>query len=211
MDILKELVRNIVVIVLLTTFLDLLLPSSSMQRFVKVVMGLFILVALLNPILELLSRGQDFEVFSWQHTKMAANSSVLLGRERLNEVNEQLFRDNYRQRLEKQMETFLKLVEGAEGIQVQVTLKNEAGGRLQEGLASVRVTVNNREGGDSTENIGFIEPIRIQVGDSGENSPAEKVPRMAATREEKETVREIKQLLCQYFSLQPDQITVVFS
>lgn len=44
-------IKNIIFVVLFASFLELLLPSSSMQRFVRVIMGLFIMLAILNPII----------------------------------------------------------------------------------------------------------------------------------------------------------------
>lgn len=211
MDILKELVSNIVAIVLLTTFLDLLLPSSSMQRFVKVVMGLFILVSLLNPILELLSRDQEFEVFSWQQPQAVASNSILLGSQRLKDTNEELFLDNYRQLMEKQMESLLKLVRGIESVQVNLELKNGEDMRAQEGIKNVQVIVLSMEGGEIKENAGLVDPIIIQIENKAQEDPVNDAPRKAETGGEKRTEQEIRHLLTQYFGLQQTQIIVFFS
>lgn len=211
MDILKELVSNIVAIVLLTTFLDLLLPSSSMQRFVKVVMGLFILVSLLNPILELLSRDQEFEVFSWQQPQAVASNSILLGSQRLKDTNEELFLDNYRQLMEKQMESLLKLVRGIESVQVNLELKNGEDMRAQEGIKNVQVIVLSMEGGEIEENAGLVDPIIIQIENKAQEDPVNDAPRKAETGREKRTEQEIRHLLTQYFGLQQTQIIVFFS
>jgi stage III sporulation protein AF len=48
---LTDWIKNIIFVVLFASFLELLLPSSSMQRFVRVIMGLFIMLAILNPII----------------------------------------------------------------------------------------------------------------------------------------------------------------
>lgn len=45
--------KKIILLVLLATFLDLLLPNGSYSKYVKLVMGLLILLALLSPILDL--------------------------------------------------------------------------------------------------------------------------------------------------------------
>ncbi|MCD1260680.1 stage III sporulation protein AF [Paenibacillus athensensis] len=49
--------RNIVLVIMLATFVDMLLPSSAMQRYVKTVMSLFILLTLLSPVIQLLQHG----------------------------------------------------------------------------------------------------------------------------------------------------------
>lgn len=51
--------REVVLMVLLAAFADLLLPKSTLQRYVKTVLGLFILMTLLTPIFTLLQKQKD--------------------------------------------------------------------------------------------------------------------------------------------------------
>jgi stage III sporulation protein AF len=56
MDWLGGWLRSLIMVILLATFVDLLLPSSTMQRYVKTVMSLLILVTLLSPVLQLFQK-----------------------------------------------------------------------------------------------------------------------------------------------------------
>lgn len=103
MMILTELVRNIIVLLLLTTFLEMVLPSSNMQRFLKVVLGLFMLVTLLNPFLNLVNRYHQ-QNFAVQKT------------------NQNLCRENYRQSIEKQIEYLFKITSSEQPAAVEVKL-----------------------------------------------------------------------------------------
>ncbi|GAB6990421.1 stage III sporulation protein AF [Paenibacillus pini] len=47
--------REVIMIVILASFIDLLLPSRSMERYVKLVMSLLILLTLLGPLIKLLT------------------------------------------------------------------------------------------------------------------------------------------------------------
>ncbi|WP_058303713.1 stage III sporulation protein AF [Gorillibacterium timonense] len=46
-------IKEIIVVVLIASFADMLLPNKSMQRYVKTVIGLFLLMILLSPVLRL--------------------------------------------------------------------------------------------------------------------------------------------------------------
>jgi len=48
--------KSIVLVILLATFVDILLPSQTMQRYVKTVMSLFILLTLLSPLLSIFQK-----------------------------------------------------------------------------------------------------------------------------------------------------------
>ncbi|MDQ0337734.1 stage III sporulation protein AF [Caldalkalibacillus uzonensis] len=52
---LGEWIKHIVLIILIATFLDLLLPNSQMRRYIKLVVGLLIIMTILSPVLELLT------------------------------------------------------------------------------------------------------------------------------------------------------------
>ncbi len=59
MSFLIEWVTNIILFILLATVIDMLLPNSSMQKYVKMVVGLLLIAIILTPILKLIS--SDFE------------------------------------------------------------------------------------------------------------------------------------------------------
>lgn len=55
MSFLGEWLKEIIFIVLIAVFIDLLLPNRSMERYVKFVVSLIILLTLLSPVMKLLS------------------------------------------------------------------------------------------------------------------------------------------------------------
>jgi stage III sporulation protein AF len=57
-------IRQIILIIFLATFIDLLLPSSSLERYVKLVMGLIIIMAILQPILQLVLNNDRWNKFN---------------------------------------------------------------------------------------------------------------------------------------------------
>lgn len=48
--------QELIMIVLLATFVDMLLPNRSMERYVKLVLSLLILLTLLSPITKVCSK-----------------------------------------------------------------------------------------------------------------------------------------------------------
>ncbi|OPH60792.1 stage III sporulation protein AF [Paenibacillus ferrarius] len=53
--------KTVIMVIMLATFVDLLLPSNTMQRYVKTVMSLFILLTLLSPVLQLFQKDWDMD------------------------------------------------------------------------------------------------------------------------------------------------------
>ncbi|WP_167568654.1 stage III sporulation protein AF [Brevibacillus migulae] len=59
MDWLNIWLKKIILLVLLAAFLDLILPNTSMQRYVKMVMGLILLLTILTPVFSIFNLSQD--------------------------------------------------------------------------------------------------------------------------------------------------------
>ena len=51
--------KKIILVVLLGAFLDLILPNTSLQRYVKMVMGLILLLTIISPVFSLFNMSQD--------------------------------------------------------------------------------------------------------------------------------------------------------
>ncbi|MGA9290215.1 MAG: stage III sporulation protein AF [Anaerobacillus sp.] len=59
MDMITGWITNIIVLILLATVLELLLPNSSMQRYVKMVIGLMLMAVILSPVLSIFTNDFD--------------------------------------------------------------------------------------------------------------------------------------------------------
>lgn len=211
MEVFKELIRDIVLIILLTTFLDMLLPSNKMRPYLKMVMGLFILVSILNPVLNLILRQQNIEVFASQQGSIAYEAkSIQQAGDKLAEVTRQEVLRTYAQRIEVQMASLLKLIAGVENVKVKVELKK--GGQsagAYEDIDSVLVSIAKENIEDTEKDSIKIEPIIIEKQSQrdlvlAESSNTEK------SDEEKMIEREVLRTLGQYFGVLPNQTAVVF-
>jgi stage III sporulation protein AF len=54
-----EWIKHIVLLILMATFLDLILPNSSMRKYVKLVVGFLLILLILSPILHLFQYDQE--------------------------------------------------------------------------------------------------------------------------------------------------------
>ncbi|WP_139994497.1 stage III sporulation protein AF [Paenibacillus paridis] len=75
---LSDWLRDIIAIILLAVFVELLLPNKAMQRYARLVVGLFILLTILSPILKLIQSdiGAKLEEGMKQWSKTAMTSDV---------------------------------------------------------------------------------------------------------------------------------------
>lgn len=151
-------VRNIVMVVLFASFLELLLPSSSMQRFVRVIMGLLILLAILSPVIDVLQSRAAPEVPALGGAGGPAADRVQSGSAAVVRERDRLAVEFYRKDLARQIRAVVTAIDGVADARVAVEVAGADNGRLGKvivyvlpGLAAedrkvARVTVAQGEG-----------------------------------------------------------------
>lgn len=210
---LSEWLKQVVAVVLLASLVDLLLPNQTMQRYVRLIAGLFILLALVGPMLSWIK--SDFG------TKLAADlESVRLRPENAAEQLAQIEEDASKLRMSRE-EQAASLATAQLAAQIKDTVEKEAGAAVRDvqvqagtdadGVARVQgvsIVLANAAGDhpDSVSGSGDVAPIRevepviIELDPIGkEDSQEKELPAM--TEEETEEERLMKQRVASLVSV----------
>lgn len=185
-------VRNIVMVVLFASFLELLLPSSGMQRFVRVIMGLLILLAILGPVVDVLQSRVAPEVPALAGQSGPAADRVRSGTETVVRERDRLAVELYRKDLARQIRAVVASVDGVADARVAVELAQDAGGRTG---ALGKVTVYVLPGLTAKDR----KATRISVGKGGEAHTAELRPALR---------NKIVRTVCELYQLSAAQVEV---
>lgn len=125
---LSDWLRDIIAVILIAVFVELLLPNKAMLRYVRLVVGLFILLTIMSPILKVLQTDLntmlDDGLTSW--TQSAAEQS--LNMQGLSEIKQ-----NAQRLTEKREQEAAKLTE----MTLEDTIKSELTKRLKAPVAEV--------------------------------------------------------------------------
>lgn|GEM_PF-909281 len=170
---LGEWLQSIVVIVLLAIVVELVLPSSKMLRYSRLVVGLILLLTILNPVLQIFQvnfqEKLDASFSSWEKEmksggeRMTSLQQITQDAEKLKQQREGTALDVTRHSLEQAMLAELKRSSSAIVTNVSVELGWSEGNNKQSLPFIDHVTVTVAEQHDSTdsETIEAIAPIEI--------------------------------------------------
>lgn len=125
MQVLAEIVRNLLVIIMVASFLELLLPDGNIKPFARLAMGLFILIAVLNPALNVLYGDREFKVNLWDYQPDNAESERIL--QAGQKMNERITAANsaaIKEKVEGQLEAMALLVPGVEDVHINAGVDN---------------------------------------------------------------------------------------
>lgn len=219
--------KEIVLIILLAAFVDLLLPSNTFQRYVRTVLGLFIILALLSPILTLFQQKWDEQkIFAAVETlNSRASGGTTFGAMRPLQA---IMQDAERIRQDDRAEA-VRLMERQLAAEMQQSIGNEANVRIKQvklqvnvdnngtpSMKHMQVILDDIEAPPADANtksatrkpIGAVEPVNIdiRVGAAADVKPDEG----KLTSEQKNAKQRMYEQLKRQWQLNRDQVTLLY-
>ncbi|KAB2493638.1 stage III sporulation protein AF [Priestia endophytica] len=168
MGALTEWVTNIILFILLATIIDLLLPSSSMQKYAKMVIGLLLMLIILTPVFSIFKVNVDklFTAINSSSISQENSSKNLLD---LKKKEIQASQDAYiLEQMAVQLEEGVKeeLVKeyGVEVSGVEVHMKDEKGEKSFENINSISLSVQPKEN-KHTASVSEVEVVSINTSE----------------------------------------------
>ncbi|MGE5416874.1 MAG: stage III sporulation protein AF [Acidobacteriota bacterium] len=123
MEMLGSITRNVLIITMIASFLEILLPESSMRPFVRFVIGLFVIISVLNPLVQWLyhSKGLESQAWdmSWNYSDQATMQKEGL---KMNQELQSQAQGVMKQKLENQVRALTSLVPGVAEINPKVKI-----------------------------------------------------------------------------------------
>lgn len=128
---LSEWLRQIVIVVIIATCLDLLLPNQSLTRYVKLVMGLIIIMVILTPIYQLFRQKLNLAIPAFE-TVISKEQVVAFqdNREQLKAEQQAAIKNRAEQLLQQTITAQLHQKFGVEVLEAAVAIM-EQGTRVQ--------------------------------------------------------------------------------
>lgn len=124
-EILKNWVINIVVIIFFVAFIEIMLPKSSMKRYVNMVLGLLIIIVLINPIIKFMANDIDIEreVF----LNISKQNNMYSDKDlKYVEAQNQNIVEMYKNKLKREITDFIELDEGYKIVEVNIWIEENS-------------------------------------------------------------------------------------
>lgn len=211
MEFLSEWMRGLILIIFLAVVLDMILPNNAMQRYVKLVMGLLIILLMLSPVLKLYGTSVyelDFALDKFLSKEGVGNMKSL------DEITAegQLLQEQQASTTVEQWKAMVsenvkQTVENGYGVRVdsvEMRVTQDADGQPTaiEYLAVI-VMPKPEAGTGAAKPVEEVEPVII--GGGGENEMQKPPPKV-----NNETVSAILQQLSTEFQLPKSSISVIW-
>ncbi|MGD8191549.1 stage III sporulation protein AF [Brevibacillus ginsengisoli] len=208
MELLTLWLKKIILLVLLAAFLDLILPNTNMQRYVKMVMGLIILIMILSPLFSFLHLSQE-------------DLAIQLNRYQQEIVGKSPQSDwkSMAQKLAGEKDT---QVSSYVTTQLATLIKRDVENHYQVAVSDVRIQMSNTSTDQpqiksvsididqtkppQTRQIASIKPIQVRIGDQKGSKQEEALP-VSGTQEDPLS-RQIAASVAKNWDLQENQVYI---
>ncbi|MGB9804146.1 stage III sporulation protein AF, partial [Desulfofundulus sp.] len=211
-EIVRNLVQNLIIIVVLAVFLEMLLPASDMQRYLKMVMGLLIIVVVLQAVGGVV-RGE------WQHdlpepalTGTPAGvrdlTDIVAAGQRIKNGQQQKALEEYRQGLSRQISALAGLNKDVQVVKVQVDVYDDPAdkrfGQIREIELLMAAASPEARGRGGKRDESLVDPVTIDIGSRGldGNKAVKTEP------EAKKAAEQLVKTVANFYNLSPEQVKV---
>ncbi|WP_061809674.1 stage III sporulation protein AF [Rossellomorea vietnamensis] len=165
MSFLTDWITNIIIFVLLATVIDMLLPSSNMQKYAKIVTGLLLITIILTPLFKLMSTDFDEVMNSIDLNGPSQNKSM----ENEIEMKKKEIQASQRAYILEQMAVQMKQEAEKEMMDEQgkviekVTIQADDVENLPDSITGVKVIVKEKES-EKDSTIEAVQNVEIDTG-----------------------------------------------
>ncbi|MDF2591828.1 MAG: spoIIIAF [Clostridia bacterium] len=162
MEFVKSWITNITVVIVFTMLLDILIPNNDMKKFVKVIMGLLIVLVIIKPLLMVKNVGYQFE------STMAQTAAYIDDSTQGSNDSMEVFQNNtalgiYKQKLSDKVIEIVKSRDEFENrdVQVSVEIENDINNKEFGSIKGINVFV--KKGKSGAVQASAIEPVNINT------------------------------------------------
>lgn len=228
MEWLGEWLKSVIMIVMFAAFVDLILPGKSMQRYARLVLSMLILLALLRPVINLLTvspekqlaleleqldKGRDLP-------KEAELEYILAEAEKLKNVQQSQSLQWAGEEVARQMKDQIAAETKEQVGEVKVVLAAPSDAMGSAVITSVLVSLREAEDPritaestprDESKGVKPVDAVRVTVemnSNSSKNDKARKEDSIEANKFLEARAGPVRDLLSSRWNLNPDQIEV---
>lgn len=191
LDVFIGIVKNLVIIIILSSLLELLLPQGTIRPLVRFCIGLFILIAILNPVLNALYKNENYTLNFWDfredkslQQKIQENGADL--QKDITNTQENLVKE----KMQGQINAVAALVPGVDEVASEITMGE---GQKIEKVQLIIKAEPNKE-------VSSVHEVQVNSGNNIDYN----------AQEQEQVIKKMKTLLNNFYGLDGVQLDIRF-
>lgn len=221
MEVIRLLVQNLIVVVVLAVFLEMLLPQSDLRRYIRLVMGLLIIIAVLQALGSLVKGEWKLylpeQAVSGGQRNLPGLNEIMASGEKLSRDRQEQALDEYRRALARQVSALAGLSGEVDVLSAEVEIFDEPSSTKFAQIKKITLVLTSFGAGKSSASQSTVKPVEIKAGKDVKTPAGDEKSGMAKTPEgsdgavlPKETIDKLVKTISSLYNLSPEQIIVTY-
>lgn len=214
-EILGQWVKNVTIILLLALFLDLLIPNNNLKRYVRLVIGLLIIMTIISPLIRIfdINNYKYLTVFDSNDNNLNKSipnlDKIFNDSEQVQSVGIKQTKSILEDKLAVQIEGLCSVIDSIEKIKAVVKLSNALKPDSVEKIESIILEVTVKNDTVQSYNDGLVKPIIIN---NNHNAEEEKQTNLSYNKEKKKELgAKLKTIISSFYGIDKKQIQINFN
>lgn len=171
-DFLKDWIFNIVTLAVFITIIELLIPSGKVKKYINLISGFILLIALINPFLKLIDKGIDFKMFQISNSNFLDRSELAANSKLLEDKQNKEIAEVYRKKIIGELEDGLKSTEGIADLKADVIINEDYRSKDFGQIKKVYLNLVPGEKSTGIKPVSKIDKVnKVEVGKNQGQSP----------------------------------------
>jgi stage III sporulation protein AF len=173
LDFIRSWVFNIVTLTIFIVLIEILIPSGKTKKFVSLVSGFLLLIAILNPLLGLINKGVDLKEIELENSNYIDKRDIENSSKVFQDSQMKQIANTYKKKIIKQLEDSTREIKGISNVKADVVInedyKSDKFGEIKKAYLYISM-------GDETisvKTVAKVEKVRIDGRDMIQESTDE--------------------------------------
>lgn len=206
-----ELIRYIVILIFLATLLEMILPHGQFRRYLRMLVGVLLILTILSPIQQImrLAPGWDVPVFLAAPTAKDELALILQRGEKMRDEGLKQAVNDYRYHLYTIVQGLLAAEYGSELVELEVVLDEEPGSAMFGAIKKMVVVIRENNNKEPSVRGRSVEEIKISIVGGEKDIPLQETilkEERSSSRTDQEDA--VSKFLARYFLLAHERVSV---
>lgn len=194
---LKSWINAIVSIVLLSTFVEIVLPTSQIRKYIQFIIGLMVVLAVLAPLVKLLGQG-DAAINDMNSLAFDVPSPDLEQQQAIQEQQTHSAIELYKQGLQQSIQQQISAMGYGNVAEVKVSVDEEQNSKAFGSIKAIDIYMDEVQ----PDSIQPVKPVSIDVSSDKAVESQQAIPASDAQ------AQALKKQLASYYQISPDAISI---
>lgn len=196
---LRSWILNIVSVVIFITIVELILPNSSMKKYIKMIVGLLVMLVIINPILDLMHGKVKLEEDVFRTSSAIHKQELVLNLNHFKGTQQKQIISVYKDNIEKYIKDQIEFNNKIRVLSIDSSIEENVDSKEFGNIKELAIVLSNSENNLSKKGIQPVSNVVININENRENDKIEK---------NENILKEIKEHISKYYSLDKDKINI---